>query len=68
MDFREDQYDKPTRLQVALSIAAGLIVAALVLLAGCAGRGPFDGVCAVQHLGENESGVQFVRYHCEPRE
>lgn len=51
------------------SIGGGaLLIVALVLIAaglpGC--TTVVDGICAVKPLGENEDGVTFIRYHCEP--
>ena len=45
--------------------AAGLIVL-LVLLSGCAST--FTGICGVAPLGQNESGVAFLRVRCEAME
>lgn len=41
-----------------------LVGAALVNLAGCATK--LEGICAVQPIGQNEQGIAFFRYHCEP--
>lgn len=36
-------------------------------LMGCAQlTQPVKGVCAVLPLGQNEEGVQFIRYECRP--
>lgn len=33
-------------------------------LPGCAG--PFKGVCGMQPIGEDERGVSYFRYYCDP--
>lgn len=41
------------------------MVVFLVALPGCA-TGLTEGVCAFGHMGQNEAGVQFVRFKCVP--
>lgn len=48
-----------------LLVAVVIAVVVGTVLPGCAG-GPFKGVCGMKPIGENEQGVNFFRYYCEP--
>lgn len=64
----EHEFDREKARRAARRLTSILIAflaaGALLALTGCAGHA-LDGICAVQHIGEND-GIQFVRYHCEP--
>lgn len=70
----EDPYEyapeKP-RLIIPALIWLGCIAAAIfiaVQLSGCATAAPFQGVCALKPLGQNDQGIVVVLAHCEARE
>lgn len=49
-------------LIVWLLVVGGVIVG-LLALSGCT---TIEGVCGVQPIGQDERGVAYFRYHCEP--
>lgn len=57
------------RRAVGILLLCALALALLIApLYGCAQLAqPVEGVCAFQNIGENEAGVQYMRYRCEPR-
>lgn len=59
----DDEQDR-TALWTVLWILA--LVLFIVILAGCASS--FQGICGVVGMGQNDSGVAFVRVRCEAME
>ena len=53
-----------TRAGITIVVLLAVALVAATALTGC---GTVQGVCAIQPAGENEQGVQFFRYRCEPR-
>lgn len=53
-------------VQMRQLFVAVLIATVVGALDGCAGGGAVQGICGLQPIGENEAGVQFLRYRCEP--
>lgn len=46
----------------ALTLAA--CIGVVVLVSGCSSV--VEGTCAVQPIGQDDKGVAYFRYHCEP--
>jgi hypothetical protein len=42
-----------------------LLIVIVVLAAGCT---TVSGICAVQPIGEDENGIAYFRYRCEPNQ
>jgi hypothetical protein len=49
-----------------LLVAVVIAVVVGLCLPGCAGGGTVEGICAFQPLGENEAGINFFRFRCQP--
>jgi len=53
-------------LVIVVLLAVGLVVA--TILSGCTVTGTLKGTCALQPIGQDERGIQVVRYYCQPDE
>lgn len=64
----EKQQERCYWRRIGFAIFLALALMMLLLPMGCAipPTGPFMGTCGIQQMGQNEQGVQFIRYYCEP--
>jgi hypothetical protein len=64
--FEDRSADEPPRtvkLGWLIWAVAGLAMLLTPLLYGCT---TVEGICAVQPIGQDERGIAYYRYHCEP--
>lgn len=54
-----------TRTGLLIVGAMIAILAAATMLSACA-SGPFKGVCALEPIGQTDSGIAVARVYCEP--
>ena len=44
-----------------------LLIVLILALSACAPQ-KLSGICMLKSMGNSETGIQFIRYHCEPAE